>query len=428
MIIIYDLVFLLITIFYLPLYLFRRKFHHGFLTRLGFLPKGLDLGRPIWIHAVSVGEALSLRPLLEGLRKTYPQKKFVISTVTATGNKIARSYADSGDFVTYLPLDFSFIVSCVLNKIKPSLFIVAETEFWPNLLTRLYKKNIPVLVVNARISDRSLSGYRIIGFLIKPLLDKISLFCAQSERDRERLVLLGVRPDKIRVAGNLKFDGADLKKDYTDYRPKLGLRHNEKLFIAASTHPQEEEIVLDVYKKLLAEFNYLRLLIAPRHPERSAQIMNAIGNHGFNPVRTSSLSEETGQRGDGETVFVLDTIGQLIDFYRICDIVFVGGSFAKVGGHNILEPALLGKPVFFGPHMFNFRDIAALFLENKAAVMAHSENELYLKIREALNNPEGLKSSAQRAQSLILQNQGATRKSLDCIRSIYDKIQENKGC
>lgn len=396
--------------------------------RLGFLPKNLNLNRPIWIHAVSVGEVISLKPLLEELRKTYPQKNFVISTVTATGNKIARACTAKGDFVTYLPLDFSFIVSCVLNKINPSLFILAETEFWPNLLTALSKKNIPVTVVNARISDRSLGGYRALKFLIKPLLDKVSLFCAQSERDKERLVSLGAAPDKIKVTGNMKFDTLVSGKSLKDNKAGLGITAREKIFIAASTHPREEEIALKLYKKLYAEFNYLRLIIAPRHPERSVQIINLIRNYGFNAKRTSFLNEPAGQeRSEAKpVVFVLDTVGQLMDFYAISDIVFVGGSFVKVGGHNILEPALFGKPVFFGPHMFNFRDITALFLENKAAVMAHSENELYIKIREALNNPAGIKGISERARNLISRNQGATRKSLDCIRSIYDKIQENK--
>ena len=206
MFILYDLIFLVFTLIYLPIYLFRGKFHRGFLARLGILPKNLSLDRPVWIHAVSLGEAISTRGLVEELRKAYPHKKFALSTVTATGNKIAREISRTGDFVTYLPLDFSFTVKTVINRINPGLFIIAETEIWPNLIAHLSKKGIPIVTVNARISDSSFKGYSAIKPLIKPILNKISLFCAQADLDADRLKKLGVAADKIKVTGNMKFD------------------------------------------------------------------------------------------------------------------------------------------------------------------------------------------------------------------------------
>jgi len=417
MFILYDLIFLIVTIVYLPIYLFRRKFHHGFLARLGILPKGLSLDRPIWIHAVSVGEVLAIRRLLDELRKIYPDKKFVISTVTATGNKIAQGIAKGSDFLTYLPLDFSFIISAVLDRINPSIFIIAETEIWPNLITHLYRRKIPVITVNGRISDNSFKGYLSIRVFIKPILNKVSLFCVQSSSDQERLKALGVPEAKVSVTGNMKFDNTDYtdsKKDYTDYKKKLYLELQDKLLVAASTHPQEEEIILGAYKKLLSEFGQIKLLIAPRHPERSNAIAKIVSRFGFQPVFVSSLPTESIPRG----VFILDSLGQLLPFYSIADIVFVGGSLVKKGGHNILEPAFQGKPILFGPYMFNFRDIVDLFLTNKAAILVNNQEELAINIADLLNNPPKAIALGKRAFNLILENQGATKRNAQYLRKV----------
>ncbi|MCX5714848.1 MAG: hypothetical protein NT033_08655 [Candidatus Omnitrophica bacterium] len=214
MFIIYDLVFLVISVFYLPVYLFRRKFHRSFFSRLGILPRHLDLGRPIWIHAVSVGEAIMVRPLLDKLRREFPDKRFVISTVTTTGNAIARGTAGEKDLVTYLPLDFSFIVDKVIDKINPSLFIIAETELWPNLISQLHKRNVPVVIVNGRISDASFRGYCAIRFLLGTFLNKVAGFLVQSESDQTRLLALGVKEDKVRVTGNMKFDHEKITRSF----------------------------------------------------------------------------------------------------------------------------------------------------------------------------------------------------------------------
>ncbi|MCM8795404.1 MAG: 3-deoxy-D-manno-octulosonic acid transferase [Candidatus Omnitrophica bacterium] len=416
MFILYDLIFLLIAIISLPRYLYQRKFHQGFIQRLGILPKGLDLNRPFWIHAVSVGEVMAVKGLVEALRENYPDKKIVISTVTPTGNKIALKIAEGGNFVTYLPLDFSFIIRGVVKQINPALFILAETEIWPNLITTLFKLKVPIILVNGRISDSSFLGYRAIKFLLKSILNKISVFCVQSELDARRFIALGVLKDKIHITGNMKFD---LRPPLLNLAHlNLRLKTDEQLLVCGSTHHKEEEIILGVYQKLLTEFPKLRLLIAPRHLERVREIENLISCAGFIPHRLSN-NLTTLPPHSPTSVFILDTIGQLLNYYALADIVFVGGSLVKIGGHNLLEPAAQGKAVIFGPYMFNFRDIAYLFLRHKAAIQIHNPQELKEQIRYLLNNPKAKEELAQAARAVIIQNQGATLRNLKVIRRLY---------
>lgn len=418
--ILYDIIAVFIFLFYFPIYLFRGKFHKGFLRRLGFLPKELQLDSPIWIHAVSVGEAMAMRALLNELRQHFPRKKFVISTVTPTGNKIAQSLAGPGDFVTYLPLDFSFIVDSVIRRIVPSLFIIVETEIWPNLISSLHRKRIPVIIVNGRVSDSSFKGYACIRFLLQPLLRKVSLFCVQSQRDAERLGQLGADAGKIKVTGNMKFDitdYTDFKTDYTDYRRKLGLQSEDKLWVAGSSHPGEEEIIIAAYKELLAEFPSLKLLIAPRHPQRALEVGGLVRSAGFDSIFLSGPSRDT-RYAIRSTIFILDTIGELLNYYAIADIVFVGGSLVKKGGHNILEPLALERPVIFGPHMFNFREAAELFLKNQAALQVHNKKELCENMTRLLRQPEYGKALSKRAFSLLRQNRGSSAKTLQLVAGL----------
>lgn len=428
MFIIYDLIILISVLIYLPVYLFKKKFHPGFEARLGILPKQLELDNPIWIHAVSVGEAMSARNLVRELRAAYPDKKFFITTVTPTGNKIASSIAKENDFVSYFPLDLSFIVKKVVDKIRPSLFIVMETEIWPNFISYLYRKKIPMVLVNGRLSDRSFKGYRSMKLLIKPALNKISLFCVQAKLDAERFSHLGVFPEKIKITGNMKFDNADylgrkLTGTTDKYRLLLCLGQEEKLWVCGSTHPGEEEIILGAYKKLLGEFPYLKLLIAPRHPQRSHEVENIVSGFGLRAVFVSGLPDKP-CNCIASSVFILDVIGELVYYYNLASVVFVGGSLVKKGGHNILEPAGLGKPVVMGPYMFNFRDIAGLFLENRACILVNNKEELWANIKDLLSNPDKGIQLIQRAKAVILQNQGATYRNLEYINNY---ISARKG-
>lgn len=430
----YDLIFFVISLIYLPVYLFRRKFYKGFLSRLGFLPADLRLNKPIWIHAVSAGEIMSMRSFIGELRKTYPERSLVISTVTLTGNRIARGIVKQGDFVTFLPLDFSFIVWRVIKRINPCVVIIAETELWPNFISCLHKSNIPIIVVNARISDRSFAGYSKVRFLLKSILNKISLFCCQTDTDAQRLVSLGVGEDRVRVSGNMKFDVTDdtdkENAEDTEKKKIVGLQDEDKLWVAASTHPGEEEIVLSVYKRVLADYPQFRLLIAPRHPERVKEIEKLVDKYNFQAICMSRQESKRDSSPDPDmtsgglrmtegsgtaSVFILDTIGELMDFYRIADIVFVGGSLIKKGGHNILEPAVLAKPIIFGPYMFNFRDIADLFLKHNAGILVHNQDELEKTLRDLLNNPQSANELGEKAKGLVEKNRGATLRNMGYI-------------
>jgi 3-deoxy-D-manno-octulosonic-acid transferase len=408
MFIIYNLIFLLFALVNLPIYLFKGKFHKGFSARFGKLPKDLLLDRPIWVHAVSVGEAASIAGLITELRKLYPKKSFVISTVTPTGNKIAQKIAKNTDFVTYLPFDLSWIVSSVINRINPSLFIIAETELWPNLIRCLYKKNIPMITVNGRISDKSFKGYLGIRILLKPTLEKIRMFCVQTDVDASRFKAMGVSAGKIKVTGNMKFDIAPRVSPESAgaSRTLLGLEPHERLLVAASTHPGEEKIILGAYLEISKAMPEVRLLIAPRHPQRSHEIFGIIKKAGLLSMRVSRIGID--DLKPGSPVFILDTIGQLLNFYNIADVVFVGGSLIKKGGHNILEPAALAKPIIFGPYMFNFRDITDLFLQVNAAVMVSGAEDLQASITLLLKDRQRSKELGEDAQKLIWQNQGAT--------------------
>ena len=422
MFIIYDLVFLLFALIYLPSFLLKKKLHRGFIQRLGAVKFDTQLDKPIWVHAVSVGEAKAAQYLTKQLRKTFPEKKFVFSTVTPTGNSIVRRFKQQDDFLFYLPLDLSFITRRVIRKIDPCVCIIMETEIWPNLISGLKQKGVPIIVVNARISDRSFLGYRLIKPLLKQVLNKIDLFCVQSATDAQRLEALGMSGDKLKITGNMKYDiagGIDSEVDFTKYRLRLGLSDRQRLFVAGSTHASEEEIILRAYLKLTAESCGLRLLIAPRHPERTLQIEALVKKFGFIPLRISKLSISAGICPP-DAVFILDTVGELIAFYSVCDIVFVGGSLVSRGGQNILEPALFAKPILFGPHMFNFRDISNMFLIEKAACMVQTEEELLKEISFLLSNPNQAQSMGQVARRLVVENQGVALSNAQLIKQTLD--------
>ncbi|MDD3344968.1 MAG: 3-deoxy-D-manno-octulosonic acid transferase [Candidatus Omnitrophica bacterium] len=414
----YDFISLVFVLALLPVYLIKGKFHKGFSRRIGFLPRGLDLDRPIWIHAVSVGEASSVKGLVAQLRKEYPRKKLVISTVTATGNKIARALAGEGDFLTYLPLDFGFIVSRVIKRIKPSLFIIAETEIWPNLIRHLHENNVPVVTVNGRISDKSYSGYRMIKPLIRPVLRLVDFFCVQSATDADRLCSLGVEKEKVRVTGNVKFDiELGHETDSSRIRRELYLVPEDKLWVCGSTHQGEEEIIIEAYAQALKSVPGLKLLIAPRHTERRQKVAAAVSAHSFTPVFISSLGGFCPACA-GRAIFILDIMGELQSYYSAADAVFVGGSLVKTGGHNIIEPAARKKPVLFGPHMFNFRDISRIFLENKAGIMVHDAKSLAFEIKRILGEDLPARQMAERAYQLIVANKGATMRNIEVIKGL----------
>lgn len=410
--ILYDLGALLVLLVYLPRYLFRRKFHQGFAMRFGLLSKEAVFRQPIWVHAVSVGEVIAVRPLVRELRRMHPKTQFVFSTVTPTGNQLARQMAEGDDQVVYLPLDISSIVRRVLKRVRPSLCIIAETELWPNWLSALFEAKIPVAVVNARVSDRSLCGYRLIRLLIAPALAAVNVWCCQTSRDAQRLIAIGVKEARLRITGNLKFDAPFDTSRMSDRRTQLGLFPTEALLVAGSTHAGEEEIILQVFQQLQREFGQLRLLLAPRHPERSLQVESLVRRYGLTPLRLS-------QRGTSaiapHCVCILDTVGELVSYYASADIVFIGGSMVPQGGHNILEPARFAKPILFGPSMHNFRDIRDLFIAHQAALEAAGPRQLKEHIALLLGDAGFALRLGQKAKELVIANQGAVNRTIQSL-------------
>ncbi|MBM3248956.1 MAG: 3-deoxy-D-manno-octulosonic acid transferase [Candidatus Omnitrophica bacterium] len=419
MTIIYDIIFILLHLLYLPFFIFRRKFHKGFLSRLGFLPKDiiskLKGNKHIWVHAVSVGEVLVASKLIDVLRQRWPDQRIVISTVTPTGNKIARSLAKENDSVIYFPLDFSFIVKHVIDLIKPTVFITAETEIWPNIISYLYAKKVPVIVINGRISKRSFSGYKKIRFLLRRTLRKIALFCMQTSEDAERIIYLGAPKNKVKVVGNLKFD--EKFSEHSCDPSCLGLKEDDMLIIAGSTHHNEEEITFKVYREAIKNFPRLKLMIAPRHPERADAIADLISSNNFKVIRFSSIkNEKINLAAYANYVFLVDTIGDLKSLYNLATLVFVGGSLVNKGGHNIIEPAYFSKPIIFGPHMSNFQDMADLFLKKNSVIQVKNEKELASAIKMLLENRTKRQQLGQDSRRIVDENKGATERTADLIK------------
>lgn len=418
MAILYNIIFVLIALAHLPVYILKGKFQRGFFQRCGFLPRASrELNGPVWIHAVSLGEAMAMRPLIDEIRRRFAHKRLIISTVTSTGNKVARQAAAAHDVVVYLPWDLSWIVRGVLRRVKPSVLIIAETEIWPNLIAEAHRAGIPVAVVNGRISDSSFSGYRKIRFLLARVVRRVSVWCMQTERDADRIMRLGASPERVNITGNMKFDAFARVSDgnYAHLRRRLDLAEGERLFVAGSTHPGEDQMLLKMYHELRGQVCGIKMLIAPRHPERAKDIARMASRWAFAGVLTSSIDVPVRSKFSSRSVFILDTVGELVSYYAVSDVVFVGGSLVRKGGHNILEPAAFGKPVFFGPHMHNFRDIAELFVREGAAMVVRSPDELKSRVAQVLEASNETASLGLNAKKLIKQNCGATARSVDIL-------------
>jgi len=425
--ILYDIIFILFSVFYIPFSICKKGFRSFNLkARLGFMPLDLKnkLGgkKNIWIHAVSVGEAMVIKQLLQFLKKDFPDYHVVISTVTKTGNDVAKNIAGGNASVIYSPLDISFVVRKFVNAINPKVFIIVETEIWPNLIKIVNTRKVPIILINGRISPRSFKRYGTVKLFLKPILKRISLFCMQNQNYASRIISLGADSKKVEVTGNMKLDSIpqDLKPR-TENRELLGLSEKDILLLAGSTHKGEESDLLDVYKDLNKDFRSLKLLIAPRHIERISQIESLIKNKGFIPVRVSNINTHDLRLATCDHIFLLDTIGQLKDFYSIADIVFVGGSLIQHGGQNPIEPAYFSRPIIFGPFMFNFEDIAQALLKQGAALEVKNKSELGSAIKLLMKDPKKCYTMGFFARKTIDEVKGASEKNSRLIRKILQE-------
>ena len=386
------------------------------------LYRGDGLPSCLWIHAVSVGEVNAAAPLLAALRERHPGQDLLVTTTTPTGS--ARVRALWGDSVrhVYLPYDLPGAVRNFLGHFRPRLALVMETEIWPNLFAELGRRDVPVIIANARLSEKSLKGYRAIAPLVRNALAGIDCVAAQSAADAARYRKLGAPADAVCMTGNLKYDlplPPGIAEQAADWRQHWGVR---PVWIAASTHPEEEEVVIEAHRRVLAESPTALLLWAPRHPERFAAVAAAAARAGF---RVASRRED-GLPDAGAEVFVIDTLGELMSFYAASEVAFVGGSLQEVGGHNLLEPAALGVPALVGPHTFNFQEITDLLLAVGAVQRVADAASLSKKIGQLFRHPDERRRRGEAGRVRIASERGALARTLALIDACLDNAKKSR--
>jgi 3-deoxy-D-manno-octulosonic-acid transferase len=410
---VYSVVLALLAIGYLPLFLVRKVWGAGYpvalRARLGCVtvpPPPMPNGR-FWVHAVSVGEVMAAIPLVQALRVRWPAADIVVSTVTATGERVARARLSEAAAMLTFPLDFPGTVRRTVRRVEPGCFIALETELWPNLLRALRQSRVPAVLANGRISDRSYRRYRLVRRVFRRVLDDVALFCMQSEEDARRIISLGASPERVLVTGNLKMEAPSGEAGAEQLWRRLLHLGQAPVVVAGSTHRGEEATMLDAFLAMRPAAEDLRLVLAPRHPERLDEVEGLARSRGLSVVRRSRVSA-----ANGAPVILLDTMGELASLYAVADVIFVGGSLVPIGGHNVVEPALHAKAVVFGPHMANFRDAAALLLRADAAVQVKDGAELTAALGRLLTDVPARQALGRAAWSAVRSHQGA------CVRTI----------
>ncbi len=416
MYILYNIILVLLTVLLLPVILFKLitvpKYRGGISQKLGRVRKKVKRviqgSRPIWVHAVSVGEVMAAHPLIRELKKKYPGRKLILSTVTVTGNYTARQRVPEADAVFFFPFDYPWIVRRVIRRINPVIVLVAETELWPNFFRELTRAGIPSAVINGRISGSSYKNYMKFKSFFRQVFGQVSLFCMQSGEDGERIKNIGAPSDRVIVTGNLKFD----QKIQPLKASPVSLNAGSKVITAGSTHRGEEAALLYVFRRLREKFPELVLIIAPRHPERFEEVAGLVNTAGYDCQRRTRL------KGAIKDVLLLDTIGELRSFYAICDIAFVGGSLVKVGGHNLLEPAAMKKPVIFSRYMFNFKEISEALISAGGGILVKDKQELYIQADKLLSDKNYSQQIGNRAFTVIEANSGAAKRTIDAVSGL----------
>ena len=416
--ILYNIVTIAAAVVLLPVILVALavvpKFRAGIFTKLGFYDIKLDHNKQtIFFHAVSVGEVNAVEQLIKSTRQAFPEANIVLSTTTKTGQEIAHKKLEKTvDAITYFPFDFFFSVNAFLNSVKPDKIIIAETEIWPDFVYLAKRRNIPVYIVNGRLSPHSYNGYKKFSFFFKPVLAQYKGIFMQTQGDVERILNVGADPEITKFMGNLKFDIKPTMnaQQITELANSIKL-NGARLIVAASTHKGEDEIVLGAFKTLKSEFPDIKLLLAPRHPERYEKV--------------TQLLEETGmafgKRSQGDTfenndIIMLDTMGELMKMFSISHLAFIGGSFSNTGGHNPLEANIWGKPVVSGECVFNFKDIYAYLTQTNAAKLSSSEQELTEDMKKLLCDCDFYKKACEDTHKIFDENSGAVEFVINVLK------------
>ncbi len=433
----YNIAAIIIVILIIPMFMVRSVREKGFVERirqsLGFFPEhALDKVEKkdcIWVHAASVGEIVATSPLIKEFRKEFPKSPILVSVVTTSGYEMANRIIKDADAIIYFPLDLPWLAGHVLRRIRPRVFLPVETELWPNFLRTARKIHVPVMMVNGRISDKSVKQYKHLHSLLRNMIGTVKLFAMQSLIDAEYIMRLGAPQELVTVTGNTKFD-----QTYTDVSPEekqkiieeMGLSKNDGIFLAGSTHRGEEEAVLQAFKAVRETHPHARLVIAPRELLRTMEVVHLCRKAGFSVTTRTKLQNEAPQ---DEDIVILDTIGELGKVYSIGDVVFVGGSLVPHGGHNILEPAAHGKAIIVGSHMFNFKDTYALFKNRDACLTVKNGEELAKQVTRLFDEPEHRHRMEEETRAIVRENKGASRKSAILLHQMlesYESSPENR--
>lgn len=393
-----------------------RGYHRRWRERFGYFPTP-GFNGSLWVHAVSVGEVNAAEPLIKALMTAYADAPLVVTTVTPTGSERVRQLFGDSVYNVYLPYDLPFAVRRFLRKLRPRLAIIVETEIWPNLYFGCRRRGIPILIANARLSERSLRGYAPLKSLVRAALRCVTYIAAQSKADAARYRALGAEPAQLSVCGNLKFDmpmPAEAVSAGRAFRQSWG--GGRPVWIAASTHEGEEMPVLEAHLKVLERLPDALLLIAPRHPERFRQVEGAVRNLGFH-VATRSAD---GAPGSNTQCFVIDTMGELMPFFASADVAFVGGSLVPIGGHNVLEPASLSTPVVVGPHTFNFEEITVTLINEGGGVRIDAADELGETVRKLLRDAATRERMGLAARYVFERERGAVERVMMLVDRLLD--------
>lgn len=429
----YNILMILVAVVGLPFFAFRfvreRHFRERLRHNFGFFaPRTLAKveGRhPVWFQAASVGEVVAASSIIKEFKRQLPGIPVLISSGTASGYEMAKRILPEADAVIFYPPDLPGMPGRIVGRIRPRAYVPVETELWPNFIRAARRRNIPVVMVNGRIGERSIENYRRMRRMFTKMLDSVARFCMQSAIDAQYVINLGADPHRVLVTGNTKYDqnyGEVTEAEREAFLAELGFAGTGPVIVAGSTHRGEEELLLDVVRAARLKFPALKLLIAPRDIPRSEPIVDLVRRQGFSAQLRSRMKAVADPAA--VQVVVLDTIGELGRLYSLADLVFVGGSLVPHGGHNILEPAAQGKPILVGPHMFNFKDTYVLFSSREACATVLDGRELQAKTIELLTDRDRAGRMGKEAAAIVAENRGAAVRTVENLKQI---LQEQGG-
>ncbi len=432
----YNILFAVGYIALLPHFLMRMKRRGGYARNFSqrfahYAPEILERlqrERRVWIHAVSVGELYVALKLMKEWRARAAGARFVLTVNTSTAHAIAERELPVQDVLLYFPADFPWIARRALDAINPGALVLVEVELWPNLIRFAHKRGVPVILANGRLSDRSFGRYRKVKFLSQRILPMVDMFCMQSQQDADRIVALGAPQDRVRMLGTAKYDVATVDHSGEVQARNLlraaGVQEGDKIFLGGSTWPGEEGLLLDVFKGLKTRYRNLVLVLAPRHAERTPEVVQEIKAHMRTFVRRSEMKSGNPPRASRPDVFLLDTTGELKNFYSCADVIFIGKSLTQHGGQNIIEPALLAKPIVVGPNMENFKSVMEDFLQAGAIAQIKNLQDLRRTIDDLMADDKRRRAMGDAAAKVVAEKSGAIARTLDLLEPILSPPQQ----